>query len=87
MSRNRIDQLVEQDMLYIILGTIISADSLIDADSCKKAFKIVRELKEDLPFSKLKDDKKLKARLDDAEQIILRDLETFTNAKKHWSKK
>jgi len=34
-------------------------------------------LKEDLPLSKLKDDKKLKTRLDEAEQIIMCDLETF----------
>ena len=78
---NRIDKLVEQDMLYFVLGTAISADSLVDVESCEGALKIVRELKEDLPTSKLKDDKKLKARLDEAEQIILRDLEAFKNAK------
>jgi hypothetical protein len=44
--------------------------------------KIVRELKEDLPLSKLRDDKKLKARLDEAEQIIMHDMEAFANAKK-----
>ena len=78
---NRIDKLVEQDMLYFILGTVISADSLVDVESCEGALKIVRELKEDLPTSKLKNDKKLKAWLDEAEQIILRDLEAFKNAK------
>lgn len=80
-SGNRIDKLVEQDMLFFILGTVVSADSLVDAESCEKALKIVRELKEDLPLSKLKDDKKLKTRLDDAEQIILRDMEAFKNVK------
>jgi hypothetical protein len=74
---NRIDKLVEQDMLFFILGTVVSADSLVDSESCEKALKIVRELKEDLPLSKLKDDKKLKTRLDEAEQIIMCDLETF----------
>ena len=74
---NRIDKLVEQDMLFFILGTVVSADSLVDAESCENALKIVRELKEDLPLSKLRDDKKLKARLDEAEQIIMCDLETF----------
>lgn len=78
---NRIDKLVEQDMLFFILGTAISADSLVDIESCEGALKIIRELKEDLPTSKLKDDKKLKARLDEAEQIILRDLEAFKNEK------
>ena len=78
---NRIDKLVEQDMLYFILGTAISADSLVDVESCEGALKIIRELKEDFPLSKLKDDKKLKARLDDAEQIILRDMEAFKNVK------
>ena len=78
---NRIDKLVEQDMLFFILGTAISSDSLIDVESCEGALKIIRELKEDLPTSKLKDDKKLKFRLEEAEQIILRDLEAFKNAK------
>lgn len=67
-------------MLFFILGTAISADSLVDVESCEGALKIVRELKEDFPTSKLKDDKKLKARLDEAEQIILRDLETLKKA-------
>lgn len=79
---NRIDKLVEQDMLFFILGTVDSADSLVDAESCENALKIVRELKEDLPLSKLRDDKKLKARLDEAEQIIMHDMEAFANAKK-----
>ena len=68
-------------MLYFILGTAISADSFVDVGSCEGAMKIIRELKEDLPLSKLKDDKKLKTRLDDAEQIILRDMEAFKNVK------
>ena len=79
---NRIDKFVEQDMLFFILGTVDSADSLVDAESCENALKIVRELKEDLPLSKLRDDKKLKARLDEAEQIIMHDMEAFANAKK-----
>ena len=78
---NRIDKLVEEDMLFFILGTVVSADSLVDVGSCEKALKIVRELKEDFPLSKLKADKKLKARLDEAEQIIMRDLEAFTNTR------
>ena len=81
-SGNRIDKLVEQDMLFFILGTVVSADSLVDAESCENALKIVRELKEDLPLSKLRGDKKLKARLDEAEQIIMHDMEAFANAKK-----
>lgn len=79
---NRIDKLVEQDMLFFILGTVVSADSLVDAESCEKALKIVRELKEDLPLSKLRDDKKLKARLDEAEQIIMHDMEAFANGRR-----
>ena len=74
---NRIDKLVEQDMLYFVMGTAISADSLVDIESCEGALKIIRELKEDLPLSKLKADKNLKSRLDEAEQIIVRDLEAF----------
>lgn len=69
-------------MLFFIIGTLISADSLVDVESCEGALRIVRELKEDFPLSKMKDDKKLKARLDDTEKIILRDLDAFKNDKR-----
>ena len=79
---NLIDKLDETGMLYFVIVSLFSVDNLVDVESCEGALKIIRELKEDLPLSKLKDDNKLKARLDDAERIIMRDLEAWTSRKR-----
>lgn len=79
---NLIDKLDETGMLYFVIVSLFSVDNLVDVESCEGALKIIRELKEDLPLSKLKDDNKLKARLDDAERIIMRDLEAWTFRKR-----
>ena len=76
-KENLIDKLHEADMLYFVLGSLISADSLVDNDSCHKALKCLEDLKRDFETSKLKDDPKLKSFLDNAESIFKRDLQHF----------
>ena len=78
MSRdNLIDKLHEADMLYFVLGSLISAESLVDVESCHKALNCLENLKRDFETSKLKDDQKLKSYLDKAESIIKREMEHF----------
>ena len=78
MSRdNLIDKLHEADMLYFVLGSLISAESLVDVESCHKAMNCLENLKRDFETSKLKDDQKLKSYLDKAESIIKREMEHF----------
>ena len=78
MSRdNLIDKLHEADMLYFVLGSLISAESLVDVESCHKAMNCLEDLKRDFETSKLKDDQKLKSYLDKAESIVKRDLQYF----------
>lgn len=74
---NLIDKLHEADMLYFVLGSLISAESLVDVESCHKAMNCLENLKRDFETSKLKDDQKLKSYLDKAESIIKRDLRYF----------
>lgn len=74
---NLIDKLHEADMLYFVLGSLISAESLVDVESCHKAMNCLENLKRDFESSKLKDDQKLKSYLDKAESIIKRDLQYF----------
>ena len=74
---NLIDILHENDMLYFVLCSLISADSLVDINACHKALKCLADLKRELQTSKLKDAPKLKSFLDNAESIIKRDLENF----------
>ena len=64
-------------MLYFVLGSLISAESLVDVESCHKAMNCLENLKRDFETSKLKDDQKLKSYLDKAESIIKRDLQYF----------
>ena len=64
-------------MLYFVLGSLISAESLVDIDACHKALNCLEALKRDFETSKLKDDPKLKSFLDNAESIIKRDMENY----------
>lgn len=74
---NLIDRLQEAALLYFVLGSLISADSLINADSCHKALDCLEKLKRDFGTSSLKDDQKLKSYLDKAESIIKQDMKYF----------
>ena len=76
-KENLIDKLHEADMIYFVLGSLISAESLVDIDACHKALNCLEDLKRDFETSKLKDDSKLRSYLDNAESIIRRDMKYF----------
>ena len=76
-NENLIDKLHEADMVYFVLGSLISADSLIDVEACHKALDCLENLKRDFEMSKLKDDQKLRSFLENAESIIKRDMRHF----------
>ena len=77
MKENLINKLREANMLNYVLGSLISADSLVDIDSCHIALKCLERLKRDFETSTLKDDSKMKSYLDNAESIIKRDMKYF----------
>ena len=77
MKENLIDKFHEADMLYFVLGSLISTDSLIDFEACHKALDCLENLKRDFETSTLKDDPKLKSFLNNAESIIKRDMNHF----------
>ena len=77
MKENLIDKLHEAGMLYFVLGSLISADFLIDAEACHKASDCLENLKRDFETSKIKDDHKFKSFLNNAESIIKRDMNYF----------
>lgn len=89
-NENLIDKLHEADMLYFVLGSLISADFLIDAEACHKASDCLENLKRDFETSKLKEDLKLKSFLENADEIeqeIIqagREIPQETWAKNHW---
>lgn len=77
---NFIDKLHEAGMLYFVLGSLISAETLVDVESCQKSMKILETLKRDFEASKMKGNEKIKKFLEDAERIIKRDLKRFEEA-------
>ena len=81
-KENFIDKLNEAGMLYFVLGSLISAETLVDVESCQKSMKILEMMKEDFETSKMKDDEKIRKFMEDAERIIKRDLERFEVAEK-----
>ena len=80
---NLIDKLQEADMLYFVLVSLFSADTLVDAESCRHSLEGLKILKRDFETSKLKDDAKLRSLMDDAEEIILRDLHDFEETERN----
>ena len=74
---NLIDNLHEAGMLYFVLVSLFSADTLIDANSCRKSLEALEILKRDFETSTLMNDQELKSMIDGAEEIILRDLYDF----------
>ena len=76
-QENLIDKLHEADMLYFVLGSLISANSLIDVEACHKALDYLENLIRDFETSKLKEDQKLKSFLGNAQSIIKRDMRHF----------
>ena len=82
-KENLIDKLHEADMLYFVLVSLFSADTLVDTESCRHSLEGLKILKRDLETSKLKDDTKLRSLMDDAEEIILRDLHDFEETERN----
>ena len=76
-KENLVDKLHKAEMLYFVLGSLISADTLVDVESCHRSLDSLERLKQEFATSKLKDDATIKAFLADAEKIIMRDLHEF----------
>ena len=77
MNDNLIDRLDEICMLYFVIVSLLSAETLVDVESCEVSLKGIEKLRAELPTSKYKNDTKIKELIDGAEEIIKRDLEAF----------
>lgn len=80
-NANIIDLLDEVGMLNLGLAELISAEVLIDIDSCLKTKERLERFKRDLPSSRKKDDEQVKKILKDAESIIEHDLQEYLTQK------
>lgn len=79
---NIIDALDEAGMLYLGLAELISAEVLVDIDSCHKAKQHLVRFQEDLPTSRKHNDAFVTKFLQDAEHIIERELQEFITKQK-----
>ena len=79
-KENLISKLHEADMLNFVLVSLFSADTLVDAESCRESLEALAILKRDFETSSHKDAQELKSIIDGAEKIILRDLHEFEEA-------
>ena len=75
---NFLDKLIKDDMFYLYVCSMVSADTLIDIETCEDMLKRVQRLKDSITTSELKTDKIVEY-IDDAEKIIKKDLEMFKN--------
>lgn len=75
---NFLDKLIKDDMFYLYVCSMVSADTLIDIETCEDMLKRIQRLKDSITTSELKTDKIVEY-IDDAEKIIINDLEMFKN--------
>lgn len=75
---NFLDKLIKDDMFYLYVCSMVSADTLIDIETCEDMLKRIYLLKDSLVDSELKTDKIIEY-IYEAEKIILNDLKMFKN--------
>lgn len=76
-KRNIIDILDEAGMLYLAIAELISADVLVDSESCLEAKTNLEKLKSDFLTSKKNDNGKIAELLQNAELIINKELRKY----------
>ena len=69
------------DLLYILIGNLISADWCITEEKCESSIELLTKLKNEL--SELNNRKDLLDMVENGLIIVKRDLETIKNAKKY----
>jgi len=73
----------EDELLNFLIVSCISADTLVDANACKKSIELIDCLEQAIVKSHIEQEKKnqLKNQTEKAKTIISRDLKIFENGK------
>ena len=80
MTNNKwMEGLEKEDLLYLYLVSLVSADSLFTVEDCEESLKEIDYCLEILPENDIKDKDKIEKMLIDGKEIVLRDLESFKN--------
>ena len=82
MKSERIKELVSdergREFLFLIIGSLVSSDSLSDLDSCAEALENAKLFKSEIFESNIKDKERYMKLLDDVIPIIERDMKMFS---------
>ena len=72
-----LNTLDENGFLPLLLGELISSDTLESADQCRKSIEMLSEFVEALPETNIKDKEKWKKMMEEGLEIARRDLKYF----------
>ena len=75
-NEEKLEMFHKDGMMFLILGCLISADNLINVDSCEKALAEMKRFKEALPNTNIEEEakKKYEELMNKGLEIIERDL-------------
>ena len=78
-NEEKLERFHKDGMMFLILGCLISADNLINVDSCEKALAEMKRFKEALPNTNIEEEakKKYEELMNKGLEIIERDLNQF----------
>ena len=71
--------LEKEDLLYLYLVSLVSADSLFTVEDCEESLKEIDYCLEILPENDIKDKDKIREMLIQGKEIVLKDMEKFKN--------
>jgi hypothetical protein len=72
-----LDAANEMGMLPTLLSGLISSDSLVNADACRKSIEMLEDLREAMPESKVMDKDVWMKFISEGLEIVRKDLEKF----------
>lgn len=78
---NFIEKLQKEQLLDLYIVSLISADTLIDVESCDISLEKIFELKELMKTANINNKSHYEKIINDGEEIILRDKKYFLNEK------
>ena len=78
---NFLEELHKSGFIYLMLGSLISSDSLLSVEDCEKSLERLEKLNEELKTADIEEEKKQEYQdfIDRGFEIVKRDLNQFQN--------
>lgn len=80
-SKNTIEELHNNGLIYLVFASLISSDTLLGLDDCENSLNILTKYNEELKNANIDAESKQKYQkfINDAFEIVNRDLKSFKN--------